>query len=59
MEILDFQSKRWWIIGKVKINLTNDPSNLRNNYGCDIVIKDHTHYFMLNEIIDAQFEELP
>ena len=59
MKTIDFQGKHWQVIGEVDIGLVNDPSKLKNNYRCDVVIKNNTRFFMLNEIIDAEFEELP
>ena len=58
MDKINFQGKEWQVVGKVDVGLTNDPSKLKDNYGCDVVIKNNTHFFMLNEIIDAEFEDI-
>ena len=58
MKTVDFQGKHWQVVDEVDISLVNNPSKLKDNYGCDTVIKNNTHFFMLNEIIDAEFEEL-
>ena len=59
MEMIDFQGKKWEVKAKVKGHLVDDPSKLKENYGCDMVIKNSQNiYFILNEIIDAEFEEL-
>ena len=58
MEIIDFQGKKWVVKSKVDGSRLNDPSKLKDNYGCDAVIKNNTHFFILNEIIDAEFEEI-
>ena len=57
-EKVNFQGKQWQVVGKAKINLVDNPSSLKDNYGCDMVIKNNQHFFMLNEIIDAEFEEI-
>ena len=58
MKKIDFQGKHWHVVDEVDIGLGNDPSKLKDNYGCDVVIKNNTHFFMLNEIIDAEYEEI-
>ena len=59
MEILDFQDKKWIVKAKVKGHLIDDPSKLKENYGCDMVIRNNQNiYFILEQIIDAEFEEL-
>ena len=59
MEFLNFQNKRWEGIGKADGRLVDDHTRLKKNYGCDLVIKNNQNiFFMLNEVIDAEFEEL-
>ena len=59
MEMIDFQGKKWRVLGKVEGKRVEDPNSLRDNYGCDIVIRNNEDiYFMLNEIKDAEFEEI-
>ena len=59
IEKLEFQGKMWQIVGKAKGNLIDNPSSLKKNYGCDMVIRSNQNIFlMLNEIIDVEFEEL-
>ena len=58
METLDFQGLKWRVVGKVKTNLTDNPETLKINYGCDMVIKDRTHYWMLCKIIDGEYKEI-
>ena len=59
MEMIDFQGKHWQVISKVEGRLINDPSKLKENYGADMVIRNNQNiYFILNEIIDAEFEEI-
>tara|TARA_B100000700_G_C14745067_1_gene714843 strand:- start:477 stop:683 length:207 start_codon:yes stop_codon:yes gene_type:complete len=58
MKTIDFQGKHWQVIDEVDIGLVNDPSKLKDNYGCDMVIQNKKHFFILNEIIDVEFEEI-
>ena len=59
MEIIDFQGKKWRVLNKVEGKRVEDPNSLKENYGCDMVIKNSQNiYFMLNEIIDVEYEEL-
>ena len=58
-EKLDFQGKLWRVCAKVEGRRVDDPNSLKNNYGCDIVIKNNENiFFMLNEIKDVEFEEI-
>ena len=58
-ERLEFQGKLWQVIAKVEGHRIDDPSTLKKSYGCDVVLKSNKNmFFMLNEIIDAEFEEI-
>ena len=58
-ESLNFQGKLWQVIAKVKGHHIGDPSTLKNNYNADLVIKNHQNiFFMLNEIIDVEWEDI-
>ena len=59
MELIDFQEKKWQVIGKVDGSRLDDPSTLKKSYGCDMVIRNPQNvYFMLNEVIDVDFEDI-
>ena len=59
MEILDFQGKLWRVITKVEGHRVDDPNSLKENYGCDMVIRNPQNiFYILDEIIDAEFEEI-
>ena len=59
MEFINFQNKRWVVVGKAEGRLVDDHTKLKKNYGCDLVIKNNQNiFYMLNEVIDAEFEEL-
>ena len=58
MQFLDFQGKKWIVVDKVKNYFIHNPNNLKEEWNCDMVIKDKTHYWMLDEIIDVEFENI-
>ena len=58
-EKLEFQGKLWKVSAKLEGRLVEDPNSLKDNYGCDMVIKNPQNiYFMLNEIIDVEYEDI-
>ena len=58
-EKLEFQGKLWHVIAKVDGHRLDDPSTLKESYGCDMVLRNPQNiYFILNRIIDAEFEEI-
>ena len=59
MEIIDFQDKKWVVRSKIQGNRVDDPTQLKKNYDCDLVLRDKQGMFLiLDEIIDAEFEEI-
>ena len=59
MEILDFQGKRWRVLNKVEGKRVEDPNSLKENYGCDMVLRNNQDvYFILDEIKDAEYEDI-
>ena len=59
MELIDFQGKKWQVKSKVDGSRIDDPSKLKESYGCDMVIRNSQNvYFILDEIIDAEFEDI-
>ena len=59
MEKLEFQGKLWRVVNKVEGKRVDDPNSLKENYGCDMVIKNPQNiYFILDEIKDAEFEDI-
>jgi len=59
MEMIDFQGKKWRVLSKVEGKRVEDPNSLKDNYGCDMVIKNNENiFFILDEIRDAEFEEI-
>ena len=58
-EKLEFQGKLWQVIAKVDGSRLDNPNSLKSNYGCDMVIKNPQNiYFVLNEIIDVEYEDI-
>ena len=59
IEMIDFQGKKWQVVGKCSGEHVDDHTKLKENYGCDLVLKNNqSEFFMLNEIIDAEFTEI-
>ena len=57
MEIIDFQESKWVVKSKVNGSRVDDPSTLKKNYGCDMVIKNNQNiYYVLDKVIDVEFE---
>ena len=58
-EMIDFQSNKWVVIGKCSVERVDDHTKLKSQYGCDLVLRNNQNQFwMLNKVIDAEFEEL-
>ena len=58
-ETLKFQGKLWKVIAKVEGHRLDDPSTLKESYGADLVLRNSNNvYFVLEAIIDAEFEEI-
>ena len=58
-EKLNFQGKLWEVKAKVDGRRIDDPSTLKQSYGCDLVIRNPQNiYFILNEIIDVDYEDI-
>ena len=59
IEMIDFQGKKWQDVGKCSGERIDDHTKLKKNYGCDLVLKNNQNvFFMLNEIIDVEFENI-
>ena len=57
-ERLNFQGKMWRVLDKVDITKVENPNALKQSYHCDMVIRNNLHYFILDQIIDVEFEEV-
>ena len=57
-ERLNFQGKIWRVLSKVAVNKVEDPNTLKQSYQCDMVIRNNQHFFILNEIIDVEYEDV-
>ena len=58
-EKINFQNKLWRVVAKIEAHKVGDPSSLKADYRCDMVLKSNQNvFFMLDEIIDAEFTEL-
>ena len=58
-EFIDFQNKKWHVVGKVSGEKVDNHANLKKHWACVLVLKNNQNiFFMLNEVIDVEFEEL-
>ena len=58
-QMIDWNGRRWQVIDKVSGEQVNDHTKLKKNYRCDLVLKNNQNqFFILNEVIDAEFEEI-
>ena len=58
-EMVNFQDAKLVVVGKCSGELVYDHTKLKSQYGCDLVLKNNQNQFwMLNKVIDAEFEEL-
>jgi len=58
-ERLEFQNKLWQVLSKVPGEKVDDHTKLKSMYQCDLVLKNNQNvFYILNEIIDVEFEEM-
>ena len=58
-ERLEFQNKLWRGISKVPGEKVDNHTKLKSMYRCDLVLKNNQNvFYILNEIIDVEFEEM-
>ena len=58
-EFIDFQNKRWQVVGKVSGEKVDNHANLKEQWDCDLVLKNNQNiFYMLREVIDVEFEEM-
>ena len=59
IEMIDFQNKKWVVVSKVSGEKVDDHTKLKQQYQCDLVLKNNQNQFwMLQEVIDVEFEEI-
>jgi len=58
-EMIDFQNKKWVVRAKLEEQKVDDHTKLKSNYGADLVLKNNQGwFFVLDEVIDAEFEDI-
>ena len=58
-EMIDYDGKKWKVVGKVEGNRIDDHTTLKKSYGCDLVLKNNQDiFFILDEVIDAEYEDI-
>ena len=57
--MINFQGKKWVVVGKCSGERVDDHTKLKSQYQCDLVLKNNQNQFwMLQEVIDVEFDEL-
>ena len=57
-ERLNFQGKMWRVLDKVDITKVENPNALKQSYHCDMVLRNHQQFFILDEILEGEFEDI-
>ena len=58
-ERIKFQNKLWQVLSKVPGEKVDNHTKLKSMYKCDLVLKNNQNqFFILNEIIDVEFEDI-
>ena len=59
IERIEFQNKLWQVIGKVSGEKVDNHAKLKEQWDCDLVLKNNKNiFYMLQEIIDVEFKEM-
>ena len=59
IEMIDFQGKKWQVVGKCSGERIDDHTKLKENYGCDLVLKNNQNqFFMKIEKISLHFKHI-
>ena len=59
IEMIDFNGKKWQVVGKCSGERIDDHTKLKSMYGCDLVLKNSQNiFFILDKVIDVEFDEL-
>ena len=48
----------WRVLDKVDVTKVENPNALKQSYQCDMVIRNNQHFFILDEIIDVEYEDI-
>ena len=48
----------WRVLDKVDVTKVENPNALKQSYKCDMVIRNNQHFFILDEIIDVEYEDV-
>jgi len=58
IERFDFQDKAYLVLTKIAASKVADPAQLRKSWGADLVLTNKKVYWVLAEIIEAEFTEI-
>ncbi len=57
-QILPYQDQLYQVRAQVPVPKVSNPTSLKKQYGADLVLKRAGYYWILNLIIDAEFEDI-
>jgi len=58
MERLEYNGKLYYVLSKIPASRVEDPSQLRKNWNADLVLTNKNMYWILREILEAEFTEI-
>ena len=58
-EFIDFQNKKWQVVGKVSGEKVDDHANLRKQWACDLVLKNNQNGTNLQDRLASSEAEGP
>ena len=59
IEMIDFNGKKWQVVGKCSGERIDDHTKLKSMYGADLVLKNSDGlFFVLDKVIDVEFEDI-
>jgi len=56
-KILEYQDKLYRIRKRIEVSRISDPNKLKKQYNADLVLKNYNYYWILEKIIEAEFED--
>jgi|TARA_Y100000310_G_scaffold236736_1_gene239976 hypothetical protein len=59
VEKIEYNDTLYIVYGKVPITTELSIEELRKGYNTDIILRKDNLYYMCDEIIEAEFEEIP
>lgn len=55
---LEYKDKLYRILTRIEVSKISNSEKLKKQYGADLVLKNANYYWILEAIIDAEFEDI-